>query len=198
MAVRTGMGNLLLQLRGMCDVSATDYLVNGVQFWTDQQLQDILDSYVTPLEQIDDSPFQLQPIAEYAGGATIFKDYPIGWGNLEEQISGSPYWVLVDSTGLEVSNTLYDADYIIGNVRFKSNTNGAIYFLSHARSYAMERAAAEVWRQKMGHTARMVDFRSDGQSFTRSQWFANCKGMMDFYQRQGGVSTTRLTRSDLA
>jgi hypothetical protein len=187
---RTGMINLILRLRGMTEAAVADYSVDGVSYWTDGQLQDILDQYRTTLETVP-----LTSIYELSGGTTIFKDYPIDYGDLEESGSGVPYWSLTDSTSTEVTAS-YTVDYIKGRIRFASTTNGVVYFLK-ARSYDLSRAAAQVWREKMSHTASLYDFRAENQQFVRSQWFEHCKAMVDYYENRSGITMIPLTRSDL-
>lgn len=191
MAARAGMTALILRLRGMTETGATDYTVNSAQWWTDDQLQDILDQHVTRIEQL-----ALSPIPEVAAGATVFKDYPIGYGNLEDNTSDAGHFFLSDSTGTEVADGGYTGDWVGGVLRFTADTTGVVYYLK-ARSYNLNLAAAAVWRMKMSHAASGYDFTTEGQSFSRSQMFEHARAMAEHYSRQGGTQTVELFRSDL-
>jgi hypothetical protein len=192
MAARTGMANLITRLRRMTETTTADYTVGGVTYWSDDTLNDILDIQVSILNMVT-----LIPVREWNNGATEWHTYPIGWGNLEEQDSGVPYWLLTDSTGHSVSNTLYTADYQTGLVRFTADTKGVTYFLNWGRSYNIAGAAAEVWRQKLAHVAIAYDFKAEDQLFTRSQLTTHYRDMMTMYAGQGGIDTTPFSRSDL-
>jgi hypothetical protein len=188
------MGNLIKRLRVMTETAATDYSVNSVTYWTDDQLQDVLDMYRTEINQRE-----LIGVPEYSGGSTIWKDYPLGAKDLEEATSNSGNvvaWSLVDSTGTEVSSSDYAADYISGIVRFVSDTSGAIYFLK-ARSYNLSRAAADIWRRKAAHVASGYDFSTEGQSFSRSQLYANYIAIAEQFGSASGLVVTRMVRTDL-
>src|SRR5689334_5392250 len=115
MAARTGMANLILRLRALTETATSDYSVSGTSYWTDNQLQDILDANRVDLEWVEPTP-----LPEFLAGATIWRDYDIGYGNLEEVASAAPYWSLVDNTLTEVSSSDYEVDYIAGRIRFDS------------------------------------------------------------------------------
>ena len=52
MTVRTTMAELITDLRALTDASTSDYTAGGVTFWSDQQLQDILDGRRTAVRFI--------------------------------------------------------------------------------------------------------------------------------------------------
>lgn len=191
MAARSGMTNILLRLRAMTETADGDYSVDGTSYWTDDQLQDLLDQYA---DRFYVKP--LQPEAEYVSGSTIWKDYPTGYEALEDVASGAPYWSLTDSSGTEVATTDYELDQWGGVIRFDNNTSGALYYLT-GRAYPLAKVAAKVWRMKMSHAWTAYDFTTEGQTFNRSQMFDHCHEMAKLYESQSGIQTSMFVRSDL-
>ena len=192
---RSGMLNLILRLRGMTETTDADYDLGDETYWSDLHLQDILDLY-----REDISLHELYGVREYSGSESIWKDYPIGAQNLEDASSNAGNvvaWSLVDSAGDEVSSSDYTVDYVTGLIRFDADTSGVVYYL-RARTYSLNRAAADVWRRKMAHTASLYNFSTEGQSFQRAAWFEHCREMVAFYEGQGGMSVSSFYRSDLA
>lgn len=200
MPVRAGMAHLIQRLRGMCEAGSNDYTVGtdeyGEQtFWSDIQLQVILDQ-----SRQEISLWPLNPTPEYAGGETIFKDYPVGAKDLESADSNTGNivaWSLTDGTGTEVDDADYSADYVVGLIRFDADTSGDVYYL-RARSYDLNRAAAEVWRRKMGHYVSAYNFSTEGQSFSREAMFQHAREMVTHYEGQTGIGYGTFYRTDLA
>ena len=79
---------------------------------------------------------------------------------------------------------------------FDSDTGGSTLYLI-GRSYDLDAAAVDIWRQKAGHAANMYDFSSDNHRFARSQFMKHCLEMSEYYSRQAGASTSVMTRSDV-
>ncbi len=175
----------------MTETAAGDYSVDGLSYWSDDQLQDILDARAMHIDLRT-----LDPLPESSAGHTEWHDYPIGDADLEEPDSGAPYWSLTDAAGQEVDTELYTLDPLGGVIRFAADQKGALVFLK-ARSYRMARAAADVWRMKMAHAASLYDFRAEDQQFSRGQWFDHCRLLAELYTRQSGPSFVPIRREDL-
>ena len=191
MSARAGMTHLIARLRAMTETAGGDYTIDGLSYWSDGQLQDVLDTRATRIDLRT-----LEPVPEVTSGRTEWHDYPIGDADLEEPDSGAPYWSLTDSLGQEVEAGLYTLDALGGVVRFDADQHGALYFLK-ARSYDLARAAADVWRMKMGHAASLYDFRAEDQQFSRAQWFDHCRQMADLYAHRSGPGFVALRREDM-
>jgi hypothetical protein len=185
------MTHLIARLRAMTETAAADYSVDGLSYWSDDQLQDVLDARV---ERIDLR--LVYPTPERISGLIEWRDYPVGERDLEEPDSGLPYWSLTDSAGAEVAPGLYALDALAGVVRFAADQHGALYFV-RARAYPLARAAADVWRMKMAHAASLYDFRAEDQQFSRAQWFDHCRQMAEMYAGQAGPSFVPIRREDL-
>jgi hypothetical protein len=185
------MLNLIRRLRGMTQAGTADYSVAGITWWSDDHLQEVLD-----LHRVDLNYVPLVSEREYSGGTALYYDYYAPLGNLEETNSGAAYFAIEDSDGDDVADTLYSMDYLRGRVRFHADQGGTAYYI-RGRSYNLNSAAADIWRQKMGWRADFVTFRADDQQFNQSDWFKHCAEMAAYFDRQGGASQSTLGRLDL-
>lgn len=189
---RAGMTNLIRRLRGLTQVGTADYTVASTTWWSDEQLQEVLDLYSTEWNLSE-----LRPEPELSSGSFAWRDYYAARGNLEEAASGSQYWEVEDVEGDAVDTADYTADYLKGIIRFDTDQAGAVYYL-RARSYNLNAAAAQIWREKAGWRTAYIDFKADDQSFSQSQWFTHCMEMATGYDREDGMHSSTLERSDLA
>lgn len=189
---RSGMANLIGRLRGLTNTAPADYTVAGVSYWSDEQLQTALDRH-----HVDLNYAPLRSEFEYgSAGSVTYKNYYASYGNLEESTSGTAYWQVYDASGSAVGTASYTADYATGWLRWGADTAGSAYYLT-ARSYRLERAAADIWRQKAAQAASSFDFQTDDQHFSKSQLIKHYLDMAAQYDRMGGVQAVRLVRTDL-
>ncbi len=197
--VRDGMANLILRLRSAADAGSVDYTVAGVAYWQDQALQDRLDMYRTDLYGVP-----LESIVDVGAGGTVqYFTYRSPRGNLEESTAtgGTIIWKVVDGLGSVLGTALYSTEYIPGIIRFTNNTLGTALYL-WGRSYNVEAAAAEVWRNKAAHVAGVsFNWASDNQRFDKSVLMKNYLALADWWDAKGGVSTgirsVQMVRTDL-
>jgi hypothetical protein len=191
---RSGMGNLIGEMRGMAEAGASDYTIAGQPYWTDAQLQDVLDTHRTDIvfEQLSMYPVQV------SGGSLSYQDYRSSNGYLEATTGGTSILYLQDSTGAVVASANYTPDYRRGQFQFSANQAGSVYYLT-ARSYDLDAAAAEVWRRKASHYANAFDFSTDNHSVSRSQVYKHCLEMAEYYTSQSAVAveTVQMFRSDV-
>lgn len=191
MTARTGMANLIRRLRGLTHAGTADYSVAGTDWWTDDQLQEVLDAnrqdyYRVPLREVE----------SYNAGVLGSYDYYIGYGNLEEATGGSAVWDVEDGSGNSVGTANYTPNYINGVLRFSTDASGTSYYWS-GRVYDLNTCAAQVWREKAAWRANFINFSADDQSFSQAQWFAHCQEMAGLYEAASGMSSAQLYRSDL-
>lgn len=192
MPVRAGASNLIRRLRGLCQIGTADYTVNGVAWWSDDAVQEILDANVMDYHQ-----GYLRPQIETdTGGTARYFNYYAPQGNLEEAVSGTVYWRVFDSIGSVVGTANYTVNYVQGYIRFNADTGGTAYYL-RARGYDLNSAAAQIWREKAGSSAAFFSFSSDNQSFSRGQWFDHCESMAEKYEAQTGGVFSKFQRDDL-
>lgn len=184
MTARTGMANLISRWRRMVNDG-------GTAVWTDDQAQTVLDSH-----RVDFWQQELTPAIVVEGSATVYKAYSGPFSDLEEVGSGSTAWRLYDSTGTTIGTANYAADYVRGVVLFTADQHGSARYLD-GRSYDLAAAAAEGWRERMALTADDYTFSADGATYNRSDWFAHCSRMADYYDRMTRPTSTIMVRSDL-
>lgn len=196
MTYRTGQANLIRRLRGMAQVGTADYSIvlgdgSTAVWWSDNYLADVLDAYRRDYQGVT-----LSPAPEYTGGTTRYFNYYAPDHNWEEANSGSVYWLVTDSLGADPGTANYTVDYIKGEIRFSADRGGTAYMLT-GRTYNLNAAAAQLWREKAGNTAAFYSFQTDNQSFTRSDWHKHCLEMAKYYDAEAGFRSTRLKRDDL-
>lgn len=189
---RTGMSDLLTELRGMTDTSTNDYSIIGAgtaTYWSDDQLQKILDNHRTDIKFIE--------MTAQMDGDLSYHDYSIGYSNLEQTAGGTAIFIVQDVNGVAISTSEYTPDYDRGLVTFTDDTEGTVYFFT-GRSYDLEGAAAEVWRKKQVHYHTAVNFSTDNNSISREMLFQHAREMADYYESQGsgGMESVDVFRSD--
>lgn len=184
---RSGMANPILRLRTMVDAGSADYTVNGVTYWTDDQLQTVLDQ-----RRFDVFSEELQVIATNDGSGTArYYDYYCTPGEYEE---GATVFQVTNSLGSAV--TPDSINYQIGHVSFGTvDQHGTAYFLT-ARRFDLSGAAADVWRRKAAHVAKAYDFNADGQSLSRSQLMKQAMEMANLFAMQAEPMHAEIRRSD--
>jgi len=188
---RAGMATLIARLRSMCEAGTADYAVAGTTYWSDDELQAILDSH-----RMEITRENLVSRSEYvSSGSAVYKDYFSAFRNFEEASGGSAVWDVEDGDGDSIGTANYSVNYDAGHLRFTSDTLNASYYLT-ARSYNINRAAAEVWQRKAAHYASSYDFAADGARFDRSQMHAHALDMVKHFKNAGGIAIGRLVRTD--
>jgi len=192
-AARSGMVDIITELRGMTEASADDYVVVNQGYWSDKQLQDILDKHAWLL---DNEPLTLVPTRK--SGGYEYKDYYIGRGNIEKTTGGTAIFKVLDTTGTSVSSALYSVDYNVGKITFATDQVTAVIYNVTCAAYDLNAAAAEVWRKKVSHYASAYDFSSDNHSVKREQLFTHARDQMNYYLGLSGdgVNCISLGRAD--
>lgn len=195
MTARTGLTNLITELRGMCEAGTADYSLAGSTFWSDDHLQDVLDIHRNDVvfEQLQMYPTQI------TGGSLSYQDYRSAFGYYEATTGGTAVFYVQDSTGANIGTANYTADYRRGQVEFSSNQAGSVYYVT-GRSYDLKAAAADIWRRKAAHYApTSFDFSTDNHSVSRSQIYKHCLEMADFFDgaSTSSIQTVSMFRSDM-
>lgn len=192
---RTGMANLITELRGLAEAGTADYSVTSTTYWTDDQLQDVLDLH---RRDVIFEPLQMYPV-QIAGGSISYQDYRSSYGFYEATTGGTSILYLQDSTGANIGTANYTPDYRRGQFQFSADQAGSVYYLT-GRSYDIQASAADVWRRKAAHHApTSFDFTTDNHTIHRSQVYQHCKEMADFFDGQSSASiqTVSMFRSDM-
>ena len=192
MTARTTLATLITRLRGLSQAGTADYSVSGTTYWTDDQLQDVLDAH---RQDVYRAP--MQSVLVYNGGTVEYHDYFSGYTNLETTTGGTSIFYIEDSAGSVVGTALYTPDYNRGVVNFPADTGGSAYYL-YGRSYDLNAAASEVWRTKAGHYAMAVNFSTDNHRIDRGEIIKNCFVMADHYDKMSAPVSISITRNDNA
>lgn len=192
---RTGMTALLTEFRGLAEAGTAEYSVAGTSYWTDDQLQDVLDIH---RKDVIFEPLQMYP-TQISGGSISYQDYRSSFGFYEATTGGTAILYLQDATGATIGSANYTTDYRRGQFQFSVNQAGSVYYLT-GRSYDLNAAAADVWRRKAAHYApTSFDFSTDNHTVRRSQIYSHCKEMADYFDGQSGgsIQTVSMFRSDM-
>lgn len=185
MTARAGMATVIARWRRMVsDV--------GSAVWTDDQAQQLLDTYRT-----DIWGGELVAIPQQISGTTVYQAYVANWENIEDgSLGGTAVFRMYDANGSAIGTSNFTADYQRGQFTFTADQKGSVRYID-ARSYELNAAAADGWRELMGAKASYYKFTADGASYDRQQWFDHCKEMALFYDNLSKPTFTTLERVDL-
>ena len=189
MTARVGCANLITRMRGLTNSGTADYTVNAASYWTDAQVQDVLDRNRVELYR---DPLQM--IQQYDGGSVVYLKYQSAFQNLETGTNLE----LQTAAGSTLGTALYTVDQQRGMITFAANTSGSTYYIT-GFAYDMNSVAAAMWREKMAHYTTAVDFSTARNvSIDRSQLMANCLVMAKSFESKSsrGMRTINLWRSD--
>ncbi len=184
---RSGMADLIAQLRGMCNAGVNDYTIAGVPYWSDAQLQTILDTH-----RLDVYEKQIYPVDEMLSGSPSTTRYYLGDHHIE---SGTVFWVQDAIGNRKTETTDYSVDYSLGLVTFTTDTKATDYYATY-RSYDLNLAAADVWKSIAAHCASMFSFSAGGQNVSKSDLIAHALQMASYYSQQAGPHSISIDRSD--
>ena len=192
---RTTMADIITELRGMANAGTADYTITSTTYWSDDQLQSILDR-----NRMDVHQELLHSEQKWVGAADAeYYDYYSAYDWFEQTDGGTAIFVIEDAIGTDVGTALYTADYQAGRVTFVSDTGGADYYLS-GRIYDLNGAAADVWRKKAVQVAASssgFDWSTDNMSMKRSQQVSQARDMVGYYEGQAWPKTAVMYRGDI-
>lgn len=187
---RAGMANIIRRFRAMTNAGAADYEIAGVPYWSDAQLQEVLDQY-----RVDFYDELLESVPQVQAGNTVkYFRYNAPYSNLENVNSGSAIFGLA-LTGGAAPSASYSVDYNKGIITFTTDQAGTAYYLT-GRSYQLEAAAADVWSQKAAYYSMSYDVKTDGHDLTRSQLYKQAKEQETYWRGKMGAYSITAERSD--
>lgn len=169
---RPGMSHLILNLREKTHTSASDYTLNGVSYWTDDQLEAVLDQHRTDV---------------VLGRLTRLSDtlYAVPARHIE---SGDAFEVQAPD-GSVVSG--YTLDPVASLVTFTAPV--ASDLTASYRAYDLDNAAADVWEIIAAHASDRFDVSTPDHKLMLSQLRKNALAMAQHY-RDRDHSTLRSMR----
>ena len=189
MTVRSGMSNLIEELRGMAEAGTADYTVGASNYWDDGQVQDILDNHRDDLRFVE---LAIYPQV-VSGGTLQYYDYRAPVGFFEETTGGTAVFFVQASNGATMGTALWNVDYRRGAFTFTQDMRGTVLFLT-GRSYDLNAAAADLWRMKAAHYAPSTfNFSTDNHSVSRAQVYDHCTDMAKYFQ---GISRSAISVVD--
>lgn len=184
MAARSGMADIITEWRALVGNAGTATI-------SDDRAQQILDNARYDFWQ---EPLQVQPVT-IGSGSVVYKIYLSPYPNLEGTASGTVAYRLYDSIG-----TVWTPDSLDmrrGIFRFNADQVGSARYLD-GRSFDLNGAAADGWRELAGLYSSYYDFQQEGRRFSRSQWFDHCQQMARSYDGQKTARQVDIARGDFA
>ena len=192
---RTTMAYLIEELRGMGNAGTADFTVGTVNYWSDDQLQNILDR-----RRYDVYREELQMVPRHAGGGTVeYYEHLSRYELFEETDAGTSIFYVEDSAGIDQGTALWTADYRTGKLTWLADTAGSAYYLT-GRVYDLNGAAADVWRKKAVQVAASssgFDWSTDNMSMKRSQQVSQARDMVSYYEGLAWPQTAVMYRGDV-
>ncbi len=190
-AARASMADLIVNLRSLTNAGANEYTVAGNPYWTDAQMQTVLDRHVYRVRHEDLTPHET---AE-AGGSTSYYDYQAAHRFFETTDAGTARFIVQDETGSAIGTAAYTVDYPRGLVTFGTTTAGMSRYLT-GFSYDLNAAAADVWQQKAAHYVTAYDVSTDNHNLRRSQIISNCMTLAKEFGAGAMIYSVSMERSD--
>lgn len=187
---RSGLANILLRLREMTATGYSDYAVNGVAYWTDDQLQVYLDRYRTPYRYR-----YLKAVPDYTAGDYTYTEYHLP--HYAKHIEESDGFRITSSDGTTIAAANYSVNFEAGIVTFTTDQDNADRYADF-RAYDLNKAAADIWDAKAAHVAERVDFAIDNHDIKASQMIKQYRENARYHRSQGGPVFAKMYRTDEA
>lgn len=186
---RAGMANLILELRRRTLAGSADVTIGATTYWSDDQLQGVLDTYRQTWRQIT-----LSAIPRRVGTGYTYTEYPIPsaleWIEENQTDSG---WQLLDNAGGTAPS--YTVNYYAHMITFAADTANLSYWLD-CRTYDLNQAAADVWESKASFASTNVTWQSDNHRIEASQEYRHCMDMAKKWRGKAGLLVGKMVRSD--
>ena len=192
MAARSGMAQLIADVRLMADAGESEHSVGGRTYYTDDDIQRYLDQH---RENIYREYLRNEP--EYGSGSAEYHYYYFRYAHVEGTASGSLAWLITDGNDDVIAGSLYTPNMDAQEIRFTADQRGSARYLTY-RAYDIYRAVSEIWRDKAAHVAdRAWDVSTDNHSLKRSQMAKNYMDKAREYAAFGKPKHVRMIREDL-
>lgn len=155
------MSNLIIDVRSKTNVGTTDYTVNAVDYFSDDQIQKALDKYRELVYRED-----LTIVDEYADASTETHGYYWRWDDVELATTAGAF-VLTEGDGTIIASG-YTIDYDQRRIQFDDDTFDEGVYLTYY-TYDVNAAVADIWDQIATFEAMSYDVATDGHDLKRSQ-----------------------------
>jgi hypothetical protein len=187
------MAEIIQEVRRLANAGTADSVVGTVTYWTDNQIQDVIDRHVREFRRM-----ALSPLTTYIDGATTYTDYQIPIKKddyrIEREGAGGGFALLTSSGETAPS---YTVSWSRGMVNFTANTGGDAFYLD-CRAYNIWSAVADIFEAKAGMVSGRVDWSSDNHDIKASQEYQHYMDMAKKYRLMAGnvVGMSRKVRTD--
>jgi hypothetical protein len=191
---RAGMAYPISKTRALAHAGTADYDVAGRTYFTDDDIQAILDTHRTDFNRI---PLTWQPVQ--VSGSAEYYDARFIPHNIERMPTGSGTTVafrVENSLGSIIGTANYSVNYDARVITFTSDQRGTAYYLT-GRTYNIYHAAAEIVRQKASLESASFDWSSDNHSVKAGKVYDNYMQQAERLQMMGGASVARAFRDDV-
>ena len=188
MAARAGMADIIKELRVLTDANQEDVTIDGVAYWTDDQLQTVLDEF-----RLDIIDVELISASMMVNGVREWTRYyfPDGIGRFIETAATTGAFSVVNSIG--EAAPAYTVDYLNKLVTFTVSTGGLSYFI-RGRTFDVKSAAAKVWMLKAGHRVNLIKWQAGNQKLEEDIEWSHCMEMYRLYSGFKGIKVIKLNR----
>jgi hypothetical protein len=196
MAIREGMTELVARLRQLTRAADSEYTLSSVAYWTDDQLQDILDENRTSHIAV-----YLEAQSSRVDGAIVYLTFimPESLKYVERApSSGTSYFIVRDSQGYEPDDA-YTVNYPAREITFTADQTSVSYYLD-CRSFDLYNAAIQVLDGRIAFYSTKVDWQSDNHRISASQELETLRKLRGEYASlaETGFDTVPIVRIDEA
>lgn len=177
---------LVTKLRQMVAASDSEYTIGTTTFWTDDQLEALIDARVCA--RLIQTQIDLIPSTSPSGHIEFLNGRVLFPGTLDTDTA-----TVVAYTGGEIAGdvTIFDD----GRLDFTADQMTANPMLS-GLAYDLYGAAADLLTSWSAAIKSGVDIAEDGQSFKRSQGHDQMLKQIDLFRARSVAGTVQLGRSD--
>jgi hypothetical protein len=192
MAARLGMLSLIASVRGKAAARSDETTIDAVTYWTDDQLQAILDQFSY---DVTDVALRVKPYM--VDGVTVYREYYIP-NTVPAYLEGAETddaFLVVDSRGFAAPAYTYDGN--LRKITLAVSGTGTEYYL-RAKAFDLDRAVAEVWLQKAGHRADLITWKAGTYTLEEDTEYAQCMAKYHEYLGKGRGGVVTMNRVDYA
>jgi len=195
MTARLGMAAPITRLRQLTNAGSADYTVAGVNYFTDDQMQAELDRTSSFLSRV-----RLFSVPTWQASIFVYYDYIMPEGmpdDFEHYASdGSSKFAIKDGAGTTINPNTYTVNYEAKRINFGTvDQQNKLLFLD-VIVLDVNRAAAQIWRQKASFVSAQVDWSTTGNNIRASQESAAYIAQAEKYESLSGVKQSNLVRTD--
>jgi hypothetical protein len=179
MAVRSGMAEIINDLRIITEAGRNDWTVETITYFSDDFLQTVLDNHAEPFVYEGMEP---QPAVKISDGTFRWSVYKLDeLEHIEASTGGTAIFYVQDYMGGTISSSAYTMDYRRGWMTLTIPFNLATPYFATGYAYDINAAASDVWRLKANHAAASFKFSTDNHTVDKTSLYKQYMAMADYY-----------------